>query len=103
MSDTQPPPEDAYEDSHLQRTPHPVDKGKPFNPDPTRERNRTLLALGSFILFGVVILTFLFAVVFGERTWKDLEIAAAVLIPSVSTVASVAIAFFFSLEHARKG
>ena len=98
MSDSTPPPID----NGPARFFHLVDKGEPFNPAPQRERNRTLLAIGSFSLFSVVVLTFLFAVVAGQ-TWSRLELAAAVLLPAVSTITSVAIAFFFSLEHTRKG
>ena len=78
---------------------HPVDVGKPFNPDPVRELNRTILAIGSFGLFAAVVLILLAAVVFGNKSLTVIEPLAAVLLPAVSALTSTSLAFFFVIER----
>lgn len=81
--------------------PRPKDVGHPYDPSRERERNRTILAIGSFGLFAVVILTLLFASVFG-REWSQLAQAASVLLPAVSAVSATALAFFFAGEKRKR-
>jgi Kef-type K+ transport system membrane component KefB len=82
-------------------TTYPVDVGRPFNPDPVRELNRTILAIGSFALFAVVVLMILAAVVLLGKSWQDIEPIAAVLLPAVSALTSTTLAFFFVIERHR--
>lgn len=81
--------------------PRPRDVGKPFDPDPIRELNRTVLAIGSFALFSITVIGLLVAVMCG-RPWSELGDAAAVLLPAVSAVTATSLAFFFAIEKKRR-
>ena len=95
-----PPPDRHHDDDDDQpKIPRPRDVGRPFDPAPTRERNRTILAIGSFSLFALVVLSFAAATLFFGRAWSEIAPAASGLLPAVSAVTAGAITFFFTNER----
>lgn len=73
----------------------PPSPGRPYNPEPAREKMRSKLALWSFFLLVVCVGTILGVVAFGLQTWNEMQGVAASVLPAVLSVVSAILGFYF--------
>lgn len=69
--------------------------GRRWNPERTRESLRSIIAIASFALFSCVVLTLLLAVAVWRRPWDEMEGVATAVLPTVTSVVSAAIGFYY--------
>jgi hypothetical protein len=68
----------------------------PFDLTEARERQRGRLATLGFVLFSIVILMLMVPVIAGLRTWDQVQGLAAAILPTVSSIVSAAVVFYYS-------
>lgn len=71
---------------------------EPFDPEPARERTRTILGVLLVLLFAAMVLIPVSAVAFGSREWEEMEGMIAVLFPAVVGIVGSALGFYFGSE-----
>ena len=74
------------------------DEGKIYDPAPSRERLRGILALGVFLLLVATIGLILVPVAVGDKEWNEMEGAASSVLPAVLGVTGTVLAFYFARE-----
>jgi len=66
-----------------------------WDPRPMREKARLWFAAASLTLFASIVLILTFAVVFGARKWTDLEGLTAAILPTIASIVSAAVVFYY--------
>jgi hypothetical protein len=69
--------------------------GVRFDPEPRRESVRGIVALGSVVLFALVVLIVLCSVCFGHQQWTHLQGVTAAILPAVTSVTGSTVGFYF--------
>jgi hypothetical protein len=69
--------------------------GRPFDPEPEREKRRGQLALGAFLFLVLTVLMLMVPVIAGWRTWDDLEGVSNTVLPVVVGLVGTVSGFYF--------
>jgi hypothetical protein len=77
----------------------PPGEGAKFDPGPSRELTRQILAIGVLVLVFACLATLAVPVVAGHRTWDEMEGLASTVLPSVFGIAGSVLAFYFATER----
>lgn len=66
-----------------------------YDPSSDREKLRGIIAISAFALFSAVVLLAMYAVIFGDTPWSDLEGMMTAILPTVTSVVTGAVTFYF--------
>lgn len=77
-------------------------QGPRFDPSPGREQVRAGLAIGAFLLFCLLVLLIAGAVVFGFRSWQEVQGLCTSVVPVVVSVVGTITGFYFGSKAGDK-